>query len=75
MNCSHYYDEVWQKAINLVVPSYASTTSSSCNSEGSALSANATDMNSILERYLKEVMIQTVMAADREDVSVKYIKS
>lgn len=58
-----------------MIPSYALATGSSCNSEGSALSANATDMNNILERYLKEVMMQTVMAADREDVSVNYIQS
>ena len=75
MNCCHHYDEVWQKAINLVIPSYASTTGSSCNSEGSASSANAIDMRSIVEQYLKEVMMQTVMAADREEVSVNYIQS
>lgn len=70
MNCIHYYEDVWQTAINLVIPSYVLTTSSSCNSQKSALIGNATDMNGILERYLKEVMIQTVMAAEREEVSV-----
>lgn len=57
-----------------MIPSYTLTTGSSCNSEKSASIGNATDRNGILERYLKEVMIQTVMAADREDVSVNNIQ-
>ena len=51
-----HIEDVWDKAINLVIPSYVLTVGSSSNAKKSALSANATDMNGILSRYLKEVM-------------------
>lgn len=68
MNSINYYEDVWQKAINLVIPSYALT--SSCSSEKSTLTGNATDMIGIIEKYLKEIFIQTIMTAEKEDVSV-----
>ena len=70
-----HIEDVWDKAINLVIPSYVLTVGSSSNAKKSALSANATDMNGILERYLKEVKMQTVMAAEREDVSINKTQS
>lgn len=59
-----------KNVVTLVIQSYALTTSSSCNSKKSPLIGNAANMNGILERYPKETIIQNVMAADREDLSV-----
>ncbi|KAL9977511.1 hypothetical protein ACROYT_G014920 [Oculina patagonica] len=63
-----YFDDVWQAAISLVIPSYVSTTSSVPVTSAAAISA--ADMNVIIEGYLKDTLMKTVMGAEKEEVSV-----
>ena len=68
VHLENYYQDVWEKTINLVIPSYINTGASG-SLEG--LSSNTTSImaHANIEKYLKEVLINTIKAGNKDDVS------
>ncbi|KAL9977513.1 hypothetical protein ACROYT_G014922 [Oculina patagonica] len=66
VNRMQYFDDVWQAAISLVIPSYVYTTSSVPVTSAAAISA--AEMNVIIKGYLKDTLMKTVMRAEKEEV-------
>ena len=58
--------------MNLVIPSYVNSSGSSVSSSEGRSSANVSpsEAHSSIEKYLKDVLINTVMAADKNKVRV-----
>lgn len=63
-----YYQDVWDKTINLVIPSYLNSTSTSSEGTSTASAASSETYNSI-EKFLRDVLIDTVKKGKKEDVS------